>query len=420
MTVTDLAPATAAQRRTMRVLGLAQVLGGIGVGSGIAVSGLIAEDVSGSTALSGLSQTAAVLGAAVVALPLARVMAAHGRRPGLVLGYLLALTGAAVVVTGAVIEVFAVVLCGSVLFGSGSATTLQSRYAAADLATPAHRARALSTVVWATTVGVVLGPNLTGPGRTVARVLGLPSLTGPLLFSLLAFAAAAALIAVKLRPDPLVLARSLVEVDPDAAVAPRVTFGAALTAVRASSPALLALLAVSVAHTVMVSVMVMTPVHMRHHGASLSVVGLVISAHVAGMYAASPLAGLLADRWGRVPVMLVGQGLLVAAVVVSGGAPGDAPAGLGVGLALLGLGWSFCLVAGSTLLSESVSEQVRPAAQGVTDALMGACGAVGGALAGVVVAGPGYGVLNGLAGLLVVPVVVVAVLSFRRVAPRLT
>ena len=416
MTAVETASVEAIQRRTLRVLAAGQVLGGLGVGSGIAVGGLIAEDVSGSTALSGLAQTSTVLGAAVMALPMARLMSARGRRPGLLLGYLVALAGAVLIVAGSVVEVFALVLVGCVMLGSGSATNLQSRYAAADLATHEHRARALATIIWATTVGVVLGPNLTGPGGALARSLGLPELAGPLLFSTVAFAIAAAVIAVALRPDPLLLARHTRGLDPAAVAPPTPSFAGTVRAVTASRSASLALVAVALAHTVMVSVMVMTPVHMRHEGATLRIVGIVISFHVAGMYAFSPLVGWLTDRLGRVPVILFGQLVLIAAVVVSGGVPGDAHVGLGIGLLLLGLGWSFSLVAGSTLLSESVADAVRPGVQGTSDFVMNGCGAVGGALAGVVVAGPGYGALNALAGLLVCPVLALVLVVRRRPA----
>lgn len=406
--VTDL---VALQRRTVRVLSSAQVLGGIGVGSAISVGGLIAEDVSGSTALSGLSQTSSVLGAAVLALPMARLMSVRGRRPGLAGGYLVALTGSALVVLGAVLGRFSLVLVGAALMGAGTATNLQSRYAAADLAAPAHRARALATVVWATTLGVVLGPNLTGPGATVAGWFGVPVLTGPVLFSVAAFVAAAAVVHTGLRPDPLLTARAAGEEEH----LPTVPLRESLRSVAASRPAVLAIAAVATAHTVMVAVMVMTPVHMRHHDASLEVVGLVISLHVAGMYAFSPLVGWLTDRLGRVPVLVTGQLVLVVAVAVSGSV--TASGALGAGLLLLGLGWSCALIAGSTLLSESVAAEVRPGVQGASDFVMGVCGAAGGALAGLVVGLAGYGTLNALAGLLVVPVLVLAGLRRTRRTP---
>jgi MFS family permease len=404
------------QRRTIRVLVAGQVLGGVGVGSGIAVGGLIAEEVSGSTALSGLAQTATVLGAALAALPMARLMSARGRRPGLVTGYAVALTGAVLVVLASVIRSFPLVLLGTTMLGSGTATNLQARYTATDLAPAEHRARALSTVVWATTVGVVLGPNLVGPGGRLAAAVGLPSLAGPLLFSAAAFSVAGVVVLAALRPDPLLEARRRLGVD--SAVRRRhASFADSVRAVVGSRRAVLGLSAIALGHTVMVSVMVMTPLHMRHEGAELRVVGLVISVHVAGMYALSPLVGWLADRLGRVAVILLGQAVLLLAVAVAGSAAGHDHTALGVGLFLLGLGWSCALVAGSTLLSESVAEEARPGVQGTSDFVMGLCGAAGGALAGVVVGGPGYGVLNALAGLLVVPVVVAAGLA-RRSGPE--
>jgi MFS family permease len=410
MTTDAVVPLTAvdrAQRRTLRVLAASQVLGGVGVGSAIAVGGLIAEDVSGSTALSGLSQTGSVLGAAFAALPMARLMSALGRRPGLFAGYVVATAGAVVIITGAEVGSFLVVMLGATLLGSGSATGLQARYAATDLALAGTRARSLAIVVWATTVGVVLGPNLTGPGGDLAESVGLPPLSGPLLFTIGAFSAAALVVMVGLRPDPLLEARRRLGIDP-AERTHHASLRDALRAVLESRPATLGLAAIALSHTVMVAVMVMTPIHMSHHGATLRIVGIVISLHVAGMFALSPVVGWLADRFGRIPVVLLGQLILVAAVVVAGTADGQAHGVLGLGLFLLGLGWSCALVAGSTLLSESVDERVRPGVQGAADFVMGLCGAVGGALAGVVVGGPGYGVLNALAGLLVLPVLVTA------------
>ena len=408
----DVDPA-ALQRRTVLVLSASQVLGGVAVGCAIAVGGLIAEDVSGSTSLSGLSQTASVLGGAVAALPMARVMAAHGRRPGLVGGYVTALLGAVLMVVGAVWESFPLVMTGALLLGAGTATNLLARYAAADLAEDRHRARALSTVVWATTVGVVLGPNLVGPGGSLAEALSMPALSGPLLFSVAAFALAALVLVVALRPDPLLTARRLTGRTERPAHG---SLADSLSAVRASPPAALAVAAIAVAHTVMVSVMVMTPIHMRHEGAELEVVGIVISLHVAGMYALSPVVGVLSDRVGRVAVLALGNVVLLAAVLVSGTATSHGV--LGVGLVLLGLGWSCALVAGSTLLSESVPVDSRAAVQGAADFVMGACGAVGGALAGVVVGVAGYGTLNALAGALALPMLVLAVLGHPAVRGR--
>ena len=398
-----------AHRRTVRVLVASQVLGGVGVASGIAVGGLLAEQVSGSTSLSGLAQTASVLGAALLAVPLARLAARSGRRVALAAGYGAGLAGAALAVLAASTGTFWLLLAGTLLFGGATAANLQARYAATDDAPAAVRARSLSVVVWATTVGAVAGPNLSGVGGRVGEAVGVPSLAGPYLFSVLSFVSAAAVIGLMLghrRP-------------PGGAVesGARPSVATALRAVVAEPRARLGLAAVATAHAVMVGVMVMTPVHMGHGGASLQVVGIVISAHVAGMYAASPLMGWLTDRAGRVPAITIGVGLLLCSLLVGGfGGAGD-HARVGVALTLLGLGWSCCLVAGSTLVSESVPETVRTSVQGASDLVMGIAGASAGALAGPVLATAGYPTLTLGASLLLVPVVVLVLLLSRARVP---
>lgn len=397
------------QRRAVRVLVASQVLGGVGVASGIAVGGLLAEQVSGSTSLSGLAVTAGVLGAALLALPLARAAERSGRRTALAAGYVIGLAGAVLAVVAAVVGSFALLLVGALLFGGGTASGLQARFAATDAASPTTRGRALSVVVWATTVGAVAGPNLSGVGGDLGRAVGIPSLSGPYLFSMVAFAAAAAVTLSLLRPDPLHAAR---RVDPAPVGTVRPPLRDIVRAVAAVPAARLGLVAVASAHAVMVGVMVMTPVHLGHHGASLQVVGLVISVHVAGMYAASPLWGWLADRAGRVPALLLGIGVLVGALALGATASDGDHALVGVSLGLLGLGWSGCLVAGSTLLSESVPAGIRTATQGLSDLTMGLAAALAGAAAGPVLAAAGYSTLTLVSGVLLVPVLLL-VLVFR-------
>lgn len=405
--------AAAVQRRTVRVLFATQVLGGVGVALGIAVGSLLAAEVFGSTALAGLAQTSVVLGAAVAALPMSRLMAARGRRPGLAAGYAIGAAGALTAVAAAALGAPWLLLPGLLLFGASTAANLQARYAATDLADPHHRSRALATVVWATTVGAVAGPNLAAPAGALARALGLPDLTGAFLCSAAVFLFAGVVLLALLRPDPLVLARTRAGGTAKTAP-PRRGARTALRAIADSPAATLGLAAVALSHTVMVSVMVMTPVHMHTGGAELRVVGFVISGHVAGMYALSPVVGWLADRVGRVPVVLGGQVVLLAALLVAGTAPSRGSLQLGVGLFLLGLGWSCGLVAGSTLLAESVPDEVRPAVQGTADLVMGLCAATGGALAGVVVALLGYAALAVAAATLLVPVTLLVVRPDRR------
>jgi MFS family permease len=399
------------QRRTLGVLSGGVALAGIGVTVGITVGGLLARDVAGSDTAAGLGQTAGVLGAAVVAVPLARISDRAGRRAGLAAGYSVAVLGAVVTVLAAVVSSLPLLLVGLFAFGASTACGLQARYAAADLAAPEHRGRALSLVVWATTVGSVLGPNLAGPGAGLGAALGLPALGGAFVISFAVFAVVAAGILLLLRPDPLLLARQLRGTGAAGAVRPRRATAAALWAVWADPGGRLGLTAVVVSHAVMVGVMVMTPVHMGHAGGpagtTLRVIGVVISVHVAGMYLFSPLVGQLADRAGRRTTVAVAAGLLLAAAALAGSAgPGDAVQ-LGVALLLLGLGWSCGLIAGSTLVTESVGEELRPTAQGGTDLLMGLGAALAGVIGGPLLALGGYGLVATVSAALVLPLVAV-------------
>ncbi|MGY1642322.1 MFS transporter [Geodermatophilus sp. SYSU D00703] len=402
---------TAVQRRTLGVLGSSVALAGLGVTVGITVGGLLARDVAGTDSAAGLGQTASVLGAAVIAVPLARISDRSGRRAGLAVGYALAVVGSVTTVVATLLSSLPLLLAGLFGFGAATACGLQARYAAADLAEPERRGRALSLVVWATTVGSVLGPNLAGPGESLGDALGLPPLTGAFAISTAVFAVVSAGLLALLRPDPLLLARRLRGVGTDGVARPRRATVAALRAVWADSRGRLGLTAVVVAHSVMVGVMVMTPVHMGHaggpEGTTLRVIGLVISVHVAGMYLFSPLVGLLVDRAGRRSTVAVAAVLLLTAAALAGtAAPGDAVQ-LGVGLLLLGLGWSCGLIAGSTLVTESVEERQRPTAQGGADLLMGLGAALAGVVGGPLLALGGYGLVAAVSAVLVAPLVVV-------------
>ncbi|MEE1942179.1 MFS transporter [Streptomyces sp. TRM 70361] len=404
----------ALRRRTSAVLAASQVLGGLGVATGIALAAVLAEEVSGSEGLAGLAMTSSVLGTAVLSLPLAALMAARGRRAGLTLAYLVGAAGGGVVVLAAVLGSFPLLLAGMAAFGAGSCANLQARFAAADLAEPDHRGRAIAMVVWATTIGAVLGPNIAAPaGRSVAG-LGVPQAAGPFLWGAGVFLLAAALVFAMLRPDPLLTSRALAAAGPAAPEPARArSLRAGLSAVTASAPARLALVTIAGAHTTMVSIMVMTPVDLDHHGAGIELIGLVISGHIAGMYAFSPLMGRLCDRLGRVPVISAAVALLACAALVAGTADGDHTRSA-VGLFLLGLGWSAGLVGGSALLTDSVPQAARAAVQGLSDLAMNAAAGVGGALAGLVMAKAGYGWLNAAAAALLLPVAALVLLTRHR------
>ena len=408
------------QRRTLTTLVAAQGLGGLGITIGIAVAALLAEQILGSPDLAGLAQTMQVLGAAIASFLLAHLMGRRGRRVGLLAGYLLGTTGAALCVVAGVVDSFPVLLVGATLVGSTTAANNQSRYAATDLAKPSRRARALSLVVWATTVGAVAGPNLTGVAGGVAANLGLPRLTGPFLFGVVGMLAAALVIGLFLRPDPLLVAReAAVDTGTPRAVLAGTKWSRVLDVVRSSNSVSAGIAALALAHAVMVAVMVMTPLQMHHGGANLQIIGIVVSAHVLGMFALAPLVGWAADRFGRAAVMLAGAVILFVALGLSGTAPAGASWQIGWGLFLLGLGWSFCAVAASTLLSESAPLDARTDVQGAADLIMGVVAAGAGVLAGLVMGSLGYGALNLFAALLVTGIVTASEFA-RRSARRTT
>ncbi len=392
------------QRRIVTVLSVTQIVGGLGNGAGIAISSLVVKEVSGSSGWAGMAVVMLTLGAAAVTVPLAGVAVRAGRRPALTLGWALGAIGAVLTVLGSEFVSLPLVLLGLLLFGSGTAANLQSRFAAVDRADPSQVGRALSLVVWSTTIGAVIGPNLTGPGATVARRFGVPDLAGPVLFSILAFGLAAVMTFVFLRPDPLVRLE-------DAVRAPS-GVRAALPHLRGTT--LVAVYAIASSHAVMVAVMALTPVHMKDHGSSLQIIGLTISFHIAGMFALSPVMGWMSDRWGAPRTILLGQSALLVAVAVAG-TSGDSDLQITIGLTMLGLGWSASVIAGAAMLTRSVEISARPAVQGLSDLALNMAGAFGGLLAGLVVAWQGYGTLTAAAGALTLPVIVL-VLAGRRVA----
>lgn len=387
------------QRRTVRVLAAGQVLTGVAFGSTLSLGALLAADLSGQESLSGFATAAVTLGAALTAIPLARLAAARGRRFALSTGNVAALIGIAVVILAAALRLFPLLLAGIALIGAGNAGTLQARFAATDLASTTRRGRDLATVVWATTVGGVVGPLLLAPGEVLGAGIGMPRLTGAYLFSFAAQACALALYVLVLRPDPLLLAQRRDRAD-----------AATVVDVVVDRPALAryAMFAVAASHVTMASVMAMTPVHLSHIVAPDAVtlaVGVTIALHVFGMYGLSPVFGILADRVGRIPVVLLGQVLLAAALAVAAMLPWS-QAGVLVALVLLGLGWSAATVAGSALLTEVTPVAARPRRQGRSDTLMTACAAVGSVLAGVILNIAGYG---GLALWALLPVAAVCV-----------
>lgn len=418
------------QQRTVALLAAAQVFGGIGAGATVSIGSILAVELSGSSAWAGVVATAMTLGAAVAAVPLAALADRRGRRISQVAGLSTALTGTALLVLATVTGLFPLLLLGAAGIGVGSAASLQARFAAVDLATAEHRGRALSTVVWAVTVGAVAGPNLIRPGAAVGVALGLPATAGPFIISGTGLLLAIVVVFAGLRPDPLQLARELADTGPrnpartEKPVKTKGSLARGFRAIQGSAGARLAVAAVVAAHAVMVGIMSMTPLHLQHvvegpaatdagHHASpdaLVIIGFTISLHIAGMYALSPVMGWLTDRAGRIQTIMIGFALLLGAAAVAGLGQ-DSTAAVAVGLVLLGMGWSAATVSGSTLLAESVDPDSRVVVQGVSDMLMGAAGAVGGAVSGLVLSQAGYAGLNMLGALIAGVLLAVAFLS---------
>ena len=378
---------TALQEKTVKVLATAQVLNGVGVAGTVAAGSLLVASITNSETLAGLAQTSSVLGAAALALPLARLTSRGGRRLALSVGLIAGVIGSLLAIFGGSRENIYLMLTGTFLVGAASAAGYQARFAAIDLATNEKRAKQLSFVVWGSTIGAVSGPNLMEPSGNLAESFGLPRLTGPYLISAVTLALAVLVIQLFLRPDPYLTAAK----DSGAATLPRIKTKVALKHIRSNARASFAIASIAIGHIAMVAVMVMTPVHMAHVDVTLTIIGLVISVHVLGMYAFSPLVGALSDRLGRLRVIQIGVAILLSSALISGFARADDAITLGIGLFLLGLGWSCTLIAGSALLTESVSPEFKSASQGASDLVMNLSGASGGAIAGVVIATLSYG-----------------------------
>lgn len=401
------------QRRTVNTLMVGQSLGTAAAASMLAALGLLAAEVLGSDSLAGLPAAVGTLGTAVIASPLAGLAVQKGRRPALWAGYGLGAIGAATAALAGQVGVFWLLLVGMTIFGGGQAASLQSRFAAADLATPERRARDISRVVWVATIGGVLGPILNSTEDSIGRSLGLASWVGPMVAASVLYAFAASWAAIRLRPDPLFVRAQRAGLP--AVERPRRQLSAAWLAVRSEPRAMLALGSLVVSHAVMVAVMTMTPLHMRDHGqAWLS--GGVIAVHVLGMYGFSPLVGRYTDRRGASRTIRDGALVLVAGVLAAVVA-GYQPWLIFIGLFLLGLGWSFGLIAGSALLTASVPDGIRVAAQGLSDTLLSGLAAGAALTSGLIKQGWGFHWLANLAAALAMALAVAAVVVARQTGP---
>jgi MFS family permease len=394
------------QQRVLRTLMTGQMLAGFGVGATFSIGALLATQLSGTEAWAGAAATFSTLGTAFWAFPLARLAAARGRRVALVAGGAIAMTGSITAILSGLANSFPLLIVAFLLLGAASAISLQARFAATDLPALKTSGRDLSLVVWATTIGAVIGPNLFQPGEAIGQALHLPHLTGPFIITFTAQLAGATAFFIGLRPDPLLTAR---ELDPNkTGLRPKASLRAAFATLRVNAKARFAVLTIALSHMVMVGVMSMTTVHMKGMGFELVIIGLTISLHVAGMWAFSPIFGWLADKIGNLTTIVVAQIIYVISLLFT--SLGDMnQLSLSIGLLLLGLGWSASTVAGSSLLTKSLSSDEKINVQGLSDSLQSLSGAFGGAMSGVILAAIMY---SGLSVVAMVPVGIILLLAW--------
>jgi MFS family permease len=376
------------QRRTMRVLVVAQLLGACGLAAGGTAGALLAEHLTGSASAAGLPLSLLVLGSGVGAVATTRLMDRAGRGAGLAAAYLVGAVGAGLVVAAAALWAWPLLLAGCALLGGGNAAVMLARYAAADLAS--RPARSISMVMTAASVGAIVGPNLLGPAGILARFLGLAEPTGLFVLALPSFVGAALVLLVFLRPDPLQVARAA-----ELSIYQPATGGTGERAALLDDGHIrLALLVLALTNLTMVAVMAVTPVHLHNHGTGMGMVGLMVSAHIAAMYLPSPLTGWLADTLGSRVVAWMGALLLLGAGGVAAVA-GSGRVGVMAALLLLGIGWNAGLIGGSALLRDAgVSPSLRTRAEGFGELGMGAAAAVGGSGAGLLLATGGFALLG--------------------------
>ena len=384
--------------KLMATLFVAQVCGSTGQAVGMAVGAIMAASITGTNTWSGVPIAVGALGTALASWPLARLMARSGRRPGLALGYGLATFGAVLALLGMAARSFTLMLIGMALFGIASTSNLLARYAAADVSSPAHRGRAMGLIVWGSTVGSIIGPNLMAPAVHLGTWIAVPGPASAFLVSVAAYAVAALLTFCFLRPDPLALARQAQAVADEGRPAGAArALGVILADVRVQ----LALATLSVSQFVMISTTSTSPLYLHDQGHSVGTIGVGVSLHLAGMYVASPLSGWLADRFGRLPVIGAGALVLLFAMGLAGLAPGTEAVPVILGLFLNGVGWNLAFVSGSALLTDALAPAERASFQGFADLLMGMMGAIGSAAGGMILGIWGFAILNAVGAVLV-------------------
>jgi MFS family permease len=401
--------------KLMATLFVAQVCGSTGQSIVLAVGSILAASITGTNTWSGLPVAVGALGTALASWPLARLMARSGRRPGLALGYSLAIVGSVLGMAGVAVRSFPLMLAGMALFGIASTSNLLARYAAADVSTGAQRGRAMGLIVWGSTVGSMIGPNLMGPALRVGALLGIESTASAFLVSVAGYALGALLIQIFLRPDPLTLARQAQEIaDAGATAVTARSLGVILNDVRVQ----IALATLAVSQFVMISTTSTSPLYLHDQGHNVQTIGLAVSLHLAGMYVTSPLAGWLSDRLGRLLIIGAGAVILILAVMLAGLAPGSDRLLVILALFLNGVGWNMAFVAGSALLTDALAPNERASVQGLADLFMGLMGALGSATGGMILGIWGFAILNAVGAVLVLGPLTVTLLRRQALSPR--
>lgn len=392
-------------RRTLGVVSISQIFGGAGLAAGVTVGALLAQQMLGTDAYAGVPSALLTLGSAGAALMVGRWSQRYGRRIGLTIGFMLGGIGAIGVILAAIWSSVWLLFAALLIYGSGTATNLQARYAGTDLASSKQRATAVSMTMVFTTFGAVAGPNLVNVMGNAALSFGIPSLAGPFILAAAAYILAGVVLFILLRPDPLIIADMLRINNLGQAAAEQASTGQLENKKGIIAGATIMV----VTQIVMVAIMTMTPVHMRHHGHDLGAVGLVIGFHIGAMYLPSLVTGMLVDKLGRA-VMAIASGItLLLAGLVAAFAPTDSMTLLIIALCLLGLGWNLGLISGTALIVDSTEASTRAKTQGSVDVLIALSGAASGALSGLIVAGTSYPVLSlagGILSLLLIPVVI--------------
>ncbi|WP_139490852.1 MFS transporter [Brevibacillus dissolubilis] len=392
-------------RKTLRIVILSQIFGGAGLAAGTTVGGLLVQDMLGTESVAGIPTALFTLGSAGATLAVGRLSQRFSRRTGLVAGFLTGGLGAIGVIIAALLNSIVLLFASLLIYGAGTASNLQARYAGTDLATPKQRATAVSMAMFSTTFGAVAGPNLVGVMGDFADSIGVPTLAGPFILAASAFILAGLVLFVFLRPDPLVVSTAIATTREKDGTAQENSEGSAIN----KRGVVIGATVMVLTQFVMASIMTMTPIHMGHHGHGLGEVGMVIGFHIGAMYFPSLFTGFLVDKVGRTAMAVASGTTLLASGMLAAFAPGDSMTLLICALVLLGLGWNFGLISGTALIVDATHPSNRAKTQGSVDVLLALSGASGGALSGMVVAHYSYAALSltgAILSLLLIPVVV--------------